>query len=290
VKFVSACGAIGPKCMFYWAQQSSRYVIFRIMMAVITRDQNTQISRDYSAIYWPTGKHLSVPLRLLWLQSPLTLRTDSDFCHQGRSGHRNCPKYLRFSKHTLMTIHLKDLEEHFLMVPLFIIFYIQRRSTALLILGCYWPCRNPCLFEVAFTHSNVCEILIHVNRQERFFPRTSARRRIAPEDQIFIIISPLLSDNPHTYINVHPSGIKNINDNLVFQRAEYPISLGHWMRQTEWKWTEVSGCYSWDTFEVKMHFLYFSKKNLSSKGVMKVMNCWFSPPPTQCINIVIYLQ
>jgi hypothetical protein len=28
------------------------------------------------------------------------------------------------------------------------ILYIQRRSTALLILGCYWPCRNPCLFEV----------------------------------------------------------------------------------------------------------------------------------------------
>jgi hypothetical protein len=82
-----------------------------------------------------------------------------------------------------------------------VIIYIQRRSTALLILGCYWPCRNPCLFEVelqrqtfcrcTFTHSNVCEILVHANRQERFFP-TSARRRIAPDDQIFIIISPLI--------------------------------------------------------------------------------------------------
>jgi hypothetical protein len=66
----------------------------------------------------------------------------------------------------------------------------------------------------------VCEILIHANRQERFFP-TSARRRIAPEDQIFIIISPLFVDNPHTYI--HPSGIKNIKDNLVFQRVEHKV-------------------------------------------------------------------
>jgi hypothetical protein len=51
------------------------------------------------------------------------------------------------------------------------------------------------------------EILIHANRQERFFP-TSARRRIAPEYQIFIIISPLFADNPHTYI--HPSDIKKL--------------------------------------------------------------------------------
>jgi hypothetical protein len=47
-------------------------------------------------------------------------------------------------------------------------------------------------------------VYIYANRQERFFP-TSARRRIAPEDQIFIIISSLFADNPHTYI--HPSGI-----------------------------------------------------------------------------------
>jgi hypothetical protein len=33
-------------------------------------------------------------------------------------------------------------------VPPFGIFYIQRQSTAFLILGCYWPCRNPCLFDV----------------------------------------------------------------------------------------------------------------------------------------------
>jgi hypothetical protein len=44
-----------------------------------------------------------------------------------------------------------------------------------------------------FTHSNVCEMLIHANRQERFF-QTSARRRIAPEDQIYIIISSLFAD------------------------------------------------------------------------------------------------
>jgi hypothetical protein len=30
---------------------------------------------------------------------------------------------------------------------------IQRRSTALLILGCFWPCRNPCLFEQVFPAS-----------------------------------------------------------------------------------------------------------------------------------------
>jgi hypothetical protein len=56
-----------------------------------------------------------------------------------------------------------------------------------------------------FTHSNVWDILIHANRQERFFP-TSAHHRIAPEDQIFIIISPLFADNPHTFvIRIHTS-------------------------------------------------------------------------------------
>jgi hypothetical protein len=56
------------------------------------------------------------------------------------------------------------------------------------------------ILSLYITHSNVCEILIHANRQERFFP-TSAHRRIAPEDQIFIIISPLFTENPHTYIH-----------------------------------------------------------------------------------------
>jgi hypothetical protein len=28
------------------------------------------------------------------------------------------------------------------------ILYIQRQSTGLFILGCYWPCRNPCVFDV----------------------------------------------------------------------------------------------------------------------------------------------
>jgi hypothetical protein len=39
------------------------------------------------------------------LESCTSLRTDGDFCHQGRAEHRNCPKHLRLSKHTDMTIH-----------------------------------------------------------------------------------------------------------------------------------------------------------------------------------------
>jgi hypothetical protein len=44
------------------------------------------------------------------------LRTDGEFCH--RATHRNCPKYLRLSEHTVMIIHWKALEENFLMATL----------------------------------------------------------------------------------------------------------------------------------------------------------------------------
>jgi hypothetical protein len=37
---------------------------------------------------------------------------------------------------------------------------IQRRSTALLILSCYWPCRNPCLFEVELA-TNILSLYIY---------------------------------------------------------------------------------------------------------------------------------
>jgi hypothetical protein len=49
-----------------------------------------------------------------------SLRTNGDFYHQKPpiTEHRNCPKNLRLSKPTDMTIHWKDLEEHFLMVAL----------------------------------------------------------------------------------------------------------------------------------------------------------------------------
>jgi hypothetical protein len=50
----------------------------------------------------------------------ISLRSNGYFYHQERSpraGHRNCPKNLRFSKRTDMTIHWKALE-HFLTVPL----------------------------------------------------------------------------------------------------------------------------------------------------------------------------
>jgi hypothetical protein len=40
------------------------------------------------------------------------------------------------------------------------ILYIQRRSTMLLILGCYWPCRNPCLFEVELA-TNILSLYIY---------------------------------------------------------------------------------------------------------------------------------
>jgi hypothetical protein len=48
--------------------------------------------------------------------------------------------------------HKMRLERDFLVSVIAIILtsilYIQRQSTAFLILGCYWPCRNPCLFDV----------------------------------------------------------------------------------------------------------------------------------------------
>jgi hypothetical protein len=49
------------------------------------------------------------------------LRTDGEFCHQGRAGHRNCPEKLRLSERTDMTIRWKALEEHFPMIPFVLI-------------------------------------------------------------------------------------------------------------------------------------------------------------------------
>jgi hypothetical protein len=41
-------------------------------------------------------------------------------------GHRNCPKHLRLSKHTDMTIRWKALEEHFLVVVALVAFQFTR--------------------------------------------------------------------------------------------------------------------------------------------------------------------
>jgi hypothetical protein len=45
------------------------------------------------------------------------LRTDGDFCHQGRDT-EIAPNIFK-SAHTDMTIHWKALEDHFLLLPLF---------------------------------------------------------------------------------------------------------------------------------------------------------------------------
>jgi hypothetical protein len=55
-------------------------------------------------------------LRLYFGVDINSLRTDGDFCHQGRDT-EIAPKTIRLSKPTDMTIHWKTLE-HFLMVSL----------------------------------------------------------------------------------------------------------------------------------------------------------------------------
>jgi hypothetical protein len=49
----------------------------------------------------------------------LDMRDNRAIVLSPRVGHRNCPKNLRLSKYTDMTIHWKALEEHFLMVLVF---------------------------------------------------------------------------------------------------------------------------------------------------------------------------
>jgi hypothetical protein len=50
-------------------------------------------------------------------------------------GHRNCPKYLRLTKHIDITIHWKGLEEHFLMEPL--VFWFNHFQGEKLIFGIF---------------------------------------------------------------------------------------------------------------------------------------------------------
>jgi hypothetical protein len=47
-----------------------------------------------------------------------SLRTDGNFCHQGRDTEIPPPPNVRLAKPTDMTIRWKALEEHLLMVPL----------------------------------------------------------------------------------------------------------------------------------------------------------------------------
>jgi hypothetical protein len=73
-------------------------------MAIMTQENYGNYDTGKSSQLSDNGRHKTVKDR--WrLQSP-------------RAGHRNCPKNLRLSKPTDMTIHWKALEEYSLMVPL----------------------------------------------------------------------------------------------------------------------------------------------------------------------------
>jgi hypothetical protein len=55
------------------------------------------------------------------------------------------------------------------------ILYIQRQSTALFILGCYLPCRNPCLFDVELAtiiqlFNQINRNLVHLKKTVKLYP------------------------------------------------------------------------------------------------------------------------
>jgi hypothetical protein len=90
-------------------------------------------------------------------------------------------------------------------------------STAAPNSGCYWPCRNPCLFDVELATNILCihfsaytlhtqrdlDDYIHdsTNYRKKIISSTSARCKVRPSTQFLIIPPASFADNPFTYVH-----------------------------------------------------------------------------------------